>query len=859
MAMRIKWEHFADSIKACVEKVSTKSAGFLTDAEAKENIMKLARATHENGGGLAELEAQAQALADEVLSRIRMDKKGALENLIKRTQVAKKATGAVEPGAPAQVSGEEAAFRLFSEVTPRPGAADAVNAESLGYAMREELLSGVAHQLRQQGLWTQAASREMATAIRAAMVDIHEGRTPKGEAGKIAQILFDGVRATTARLNKEGAWIQDPLAYFQSFDHNIHLMGRGGRRGMGLFQRNRANLPAKSFNEARDVWVKDVLGWVDPKSFTNFKRHAEETDLEFQTRYLQSVFKGRVLGVRDVMGKITDEAFDGPPSVNLARRISEGRDLVWKDAASWTAYNEKYGIHGNMLGMTESAVRYGSKLWGLMNKFGPNPADNLRRVVTIIQQSFKEDLNGLNDFTMRAEKGTHFAPSVDAIVAEMDGRATTPRQGGLWKVEQLIRPYYASTALGSAGVTNLFATIPASFSTGRTFFGDSTFKSLATSIKHLLSGPFSRQQRYEIAQQLRAQIEGFGRVGYADTMYGETIPGMVSATAKRLIQISGVNYIIDRVRDGIRFQAANRFALDRGKTFAELHPKFQQTLQEYGLVEHWDTIRAAKPSMVDGVEYLAPGDVGGDVGLRMSVLFADAANAISGMPGARERAIMRFGTTPGSPAGFLAASTTMFLSSPLAATFQTLGRLANNSQGTNKAAGIGIFISLALTTGYMKIALMNEVNGTPPPVPESPGEAMKLIIQSLAVSGGMGLLGDWIYSTFMRPGAENGDLLGLPINTALQSGRILYKWAESGFQENVWPETIRLTKQQIPFQNLLWTRSAMDYLFWFHAFEWASPGWWERSNQFMQRESGYTRFGYSPGRGVPSLPFGLGQ
>ena len=860
MAMRIKWEHFADSIKACVEKVSARSAGHLSDDQAKEELMKLARATHENGGGLAELERQAQLLADDILTRIRMDKKGALENLVKRTQAIRRATGAIESGGPAQVSGAEAANRLMAEVVSISGADDAVNAQNLGYAMRETLLSGAGAELRKAGLWAHAASREMGAKIRAAIVDIQNGKGVTGEAGKAAQILFDAVRASVARLNKEGAWIQNPLAYLQSVDHNPDLMARGGRRGQSLLQRNRTVLGSGQLDKAQDIWVQDALQWAAPESYANFKRVGDETDLEFRTRYLQAIFKGRTVGFRDVTGKVTDEAFDGPPSVNLARRISEGRDIVWKDAESWTAYNEKYGLHGNMLGLTTHAVQYASRLWGLMSKLGPNPADNARRIVTAVEQSFSGKLDDLQTFKRRISEGSRLHPTLDAVIAELDGRAAAPADGKLWRVEKLISPWYASAALGSAGITNLLATIPAAFTTGRTFSKDSVFKSVGSLIQGLLSGPMSRQKRYEIAQQLGAQVDGMARASYGDLMYGATIPGAVSATAKRLIQISGVNYIVDRARDVRRFQAANFLAINRGKTFDQLEPKFQQTLREYGLADHWDTIRASTLDITsDGIEYITPGGVGGDLGMRLSVYLADQANAASGMPGARERATMRFGTRPGTPMGFLTSSATMFMSSPLAATYQTIGRMMYNAQGTNKAAGFGILLGVFLTTGYMKIVLSDVVRGNPPPNPETVGDYAKLIGQSLAVSGGLGIVGDWIYSTFIRSGAENGDLLGLPIDSALSAGRVLWKWTESGFQENVWPETLRLFKQQIPFQNLIWTRSAMDYLFWFHAFEWASPGWWERSNQFMQRESGYTRFGYSPGRGVPSLPYGLGQ
>ena len=47
------------------------------------------------------------------------------------------------------------------------------------------------------------------------------------------------------------------------------------------------------------------------------------------------------------------------------------------------------------------------------------------------------------------------------------------------------------------------------------------------------------------------------------------------------------------------------------------------------------------------------------------------------------------------------------------------------------------------------------------------------------------------------------------------------------------------------------SKGALDYLLWFHVYEAASPGWWDRTNRRLQREQGRTMVGYEPGAGVP--------
>jgi len=55
----------------------------------------------------------------------------------------------------------------------------------------------------------------------------------------------------------------------------------------------------------------------------------------------------------------------------------------------------------------------------------------------------------------------------------------------------------------------------------------------------------------------------------------------------------------------------------------------------------------------------------------------------------------------------------------------------------------------------------------------------------------------------------------------------------------------------VPFANLVYLKGALDYLLWYHLYEAASPGWWERTNRRIAREQGRTMKGYEPGGGVP--------
>jgi hypothetical protein len=45
---------------------------------------------------------------------------------------------------------------------------------------------------------------------------------------------------------------------------------------------------------------------------------------------------------------------------------------------------------------------------------------------------------------------------------------------------------------------------------------------------------------------------------------------------------------------------------------------------------------------------------------------------------------------------------------------------------------------------------------------------------------------------------------------------------------------------------------------WYHRYEAADPGWWQRTNGRLLKEQGRTMQGYVPGQDVPWMPFAVG-
>ncbi len=108
-----------------------------------------------------------------------------------------------------------------------------------------------------------------------------------------------------------------------------------------------------------------------------------------------------------------------------------------------------------------------------------------------------------------------------------------------------------------------------------------------------------------------------------------------------------------------------------------------------------------------------------------------------------------------------------------------------------------------------------------------------------------------------------GDALSLA-NIFMKFRDDAYNWElgkahrKDGPFADIWPELFRWGQHHTPFINLIGLKSALDYLAFWHIYNTLSPGWWDRHNRRLQRETGRTIIGYAPGEPPPTLPYGAG-
>lgn len=773
--------------------------------------------------------------------------------------------------------GRNFAQRFRSLFYWQPGSDVSRNMSAKRWTKGNDLSSTTIGALEAKGLWQYARSPKSHGEIARAIWEFAKGGNPTGPAGEVARLLFNPLDSLGKDLNRAGAHIEDPLNYFLNSDHERILMRQGGR------SQGRTNDPDVAFQR----WFQMLLRVSDNRTWAKVKPRNGETPLQAKERYAKQLFRARISGTYRIDSSGHAQYTDADAAV--AKALDEGRAIYFRDADSWTAYNAEYGSHRNMASAVNAAIMQASRDLALMETFGSNYNAGMTKIIN----QFMKNVQGIDQQAeitaseelrggWRGKKGGFYQPNIYNVMAEFDGSANLPQYGIFFQLERTIIPLWAAMKLGNPfnDFGSMFSTFPR---TATTTIGTTTLDGIGQALKSLLPYRRGSPEWRQVFGEVSAYAEGLSRQTYDDWMQGLGVVGVASSLARNVMRFSGINYVSDHVRNGMRFMLAEKLGRWSGQSFDQLHPQLRQTLTHYGVSPaEWDLLRATPMSRIGAGKYLSPANASRipdgaltnmaaaramsvedfklDLGQRIGMLFHDMALQSNVTPGIRERAIMRQGMRPGTPQSVLLSSMLMFKSWPIAALHQNLGRELYQNTG-NKFGGVVTLLGLSAFGGFLSLALKGLVTGQGVPTARDPGDWMRIALQSTAVGGGLGLLGDVTFGEFAKAnGISTSSIIsaGPPAQDAMKLLGISTNWLMSlGSDQpyDPWPDLLRLGRGTLPGGNVAWVRGSMDYLMWYQLYEMASPGWWERANQAQIKRQGYPRMGYVPGRGVPLSPF----
>ncbi len=834
-------------IDACVRGILGQDADDLTDEELSGLIADLKRrqkARQAQDASLDDVTALNQ-VAGEVAADLelaaKVEKRNAALNVLRH----KEATSFVD-GFGDAARGLEA---LLAGSNKRIEGAR-LSVESRSRAREGRYLGGLVNELKRDGLLQFVQARLFATGkgplddkIAVELYELRDGGSPgstgSGEAAKIAKIIHKYQELARTDQNRVGAFIRKMPGYIVSQSHDMFRIRRTGK------------------NE----WIARVLPLLD----------AERTfDGADPVSFLSGVYDELSTGAfYKADPKAPLIGFKGP--ANLAKKVSQSRVLHFRDAQSWIAYNDAFGM-GNLM----EAVAFGLKRAGrnvaLMETLGPNPRAMFDRLLSDARQAAIGDQKAVD----RLKR-----PRLQAMMDVADGTVDIPGDVTLARFGQTTRTLQSMAKLGGA----VLSSVPdvATAAGELRYQGKGFFSGLSQQITGFFASAGKGAARREIAERIGAGIDGMIGAIVSRFDASDGVPGRLSKLQQQFFRLNLLGWWTDAHETAFSTIMSHDLARLSGEALDALPERQRMVLGLYNIgAAEWDVIRQhGLFDHSDGRSYIVPdlmrdvpdealaGMVSGKVtaaklnaardklenDLRAYFLDRTSFGVLKG--GVREKFATTQGTRAGTPIGEAVRFVFQFKNYSISFVNKVLGRYAQEDSfwkvpgalarmpwGEQRQLAQMIVAMTAL--GYVSMAMKDIAKGREPRDPLDPKTWGAAALQG----GGLGIYGDYLFARLNRLGGNMlGSLVGPTIDTLGQGGELLIKareWA-AGNADVPDSEAFQLFKNNTPFLNLFYVRAALDYLILYDVQEAISPGSLKRLEKRVREENGQ-KFLLSPSR-----------
>lgn len=641
------------------------------------------------------------------------------------------------------------------------------------------------------------------------------GLSDSDEALKIARIMDKYRKAAMTRENRAGAWIKPLEGYITRQNHDPIRIRRAGF----------------------DAWRDAVLPLLDvEKSFAR-------GDID---KTLKGAYDGLVTGnhLKAHGGAENDlkMAFKGPG--NLAKRLSQGRVLHFKDANAWIDYNDQFG-RSSMSEAFVSDLGRAAQNTALMETFGTNPKamfDSVRDELKDLHRGDVKRFERLDQVRLENQ------------FKEIDGTTRIPGNPNAAMISANVRSVQSMSKLGAAVVSSVS---DVAFGVGeRRYQGKSLLSSWGSTLSGALEGMApgdARRTADLIGVGLDMQLGDIGRRWSPDG--GAT--GGIANMERKFWKLNLLGGWSDANKRATGLMMARDLAMDADKAFGDLPQS--RLLAQYGIDEDgWNILRQAVRTAEDGREYITPDTIQGlpdslfgvgrasrnskdalETNLRAYIV--DRADFAVPTPGARERAIMLQGTQPGTVTGEALRFMMQFKAFPVTALTKVVGRdvyghgATSLSEALFKGKGdmLGLAHMILATTaiGYLGMSAKDIAKGRTPRDPMD----KKTWVAAMLQGGGLGLYGDFIFGEFNRFGGGLISSAAGPTAGAVEDLAGVLASARDG--EDFFAKGLRTAVSNTPFLNLFYTKAALDYLIVYQAQEMLNPGYLRRMERRIRKDN----------------------
>lgn len=552
---------------------------------------------------------------------------------------------------------------------------------------------------------------------------------------------------------------------------------------------------------------------------------------------------------------------------SVATRRSDHRFFHYKTSDDWLASDKEFGS-GDPLKAMFQHIRGISKDIGAMETFGPNPNATLEWMKQIAQSEAGKALVGepsMHGGGVGPDTGTRLAARLEAVFNAVRGPDIISNKlatGFANTSNVLTSAYLGSTSILAA------ATDPFIDGAARRLNGLPWVKALY-GIVHAFRAANTREQ----AVRAGLGLDDFMHIAGNEARYAGTLAGSEWSRwlADRTMNLSGLEPITQarKSRFGLDWMAmAADHAGETWDQLGESNAYFRRAFENYGFTEKdWNALRKTALHIPGegSAGYLRPIDVkNADLGTRyLAMILGETERAVPTST-MRSRSIVTANIQRGTVWGELINSGLQFKSFTLSFTslqWQAMKMELQQGGAQGAAYAASLFIPLTLG-GAMAVQLGNVINGKDPqPMDPTTEQGLKFWLQALFKGGGLGIVGDFIFSDMTRFGNTPADQLVGPTTTLISDALSLTvgnaQKALTGKKTHIGRDVVRKVGRNMPIiSSLPYTRGAyqrlildqLDYLV-----DPEAHKYFREQQQKLKRETGQS-YWWRPGQTSPDRP-----
>lgn len=491
------------------------------------------------------------------------------------------------------------------------------------------------------------------------------------------------------------------------------------------------------------TWKDFIRPLLDQENMASFKTGKPMTLLEFED------------ALDEVWETIATEGFSkikqtsvGGQGKSLARRRQDHRFLLFKDADSFSKYNDEFGS-GDVFTTMMNHVDGMSRDVALLEILGPNPNSTINYLKTQVTKQAKE-VDAKNNNSKAGSKLQGSFDRFDDMFDYISGKAHTPSNEGVARTFAGLGNLLTAAYLGSTSILAI-ATDPNFTRIAKRMSGMPVWKSsMKKSFAMMTANKTTKQQ----AIRMGLIAENWSGVAYGQARYaGEIMGGRVSeAISTTAMNLSLLSPFTQAGRWSFGMEFMGFIADNAAKPYSALNQPFKDTLERFGISEaDWGKMASFEQYDFKGAKFLRPDEMmeaDRDLAFKTLEMIQGMTNLAVPVSSVRARSTLVGNTRAGTMSGELVRSFAMFKNFPVTF-YQNNMMAAIYQKGTGRKLAIAsdLFISTSAMAA-LSIQMREFTKGRDP----LPMDTAEFWGSAILTGGGFGILGDFLFAGVNRFG-----------------------------------------------------------------------------------------------------------